>query len=74
MGYKTPLAQAIKALKENPDCQDKASVTKRDYNRYRAEVLNFLGPNKIFSGISCMNWQAFQRLLPSPYRWKSASL
>ena len=59
MGYKTTLALAVKALKENPDYQDKASLTQRDYNRYCADALRFFGPTKIFSGLSSMDWQAF---------------
>ena len=59
MGYKTTLAQAVKALKENPDYQDKASLTQRDYNRYCADALRFFGPTKIFSGLSSMDWQVF---------------
>jgi len=58
-GYTTTLEQAIKALRENPDYKDKASVTLRDYNRYSAAVLEFFGPNKIFSSLTSMDWQAY---------------
>ncbi|MFL2833433.1 MAG: tyrosine-type recombinase/integrase [Coraliomargaritaceae bacterium] len=58
-GYTTTLEQAIEALRENPDYKDKASVTLRDYNRYSAEILKFFGPNKTFSSLTSMDWQAY---------------
>jgi|GEM_PF-5339730 len=59
MGYKTTLAQAIDALKQNPDYRDKAVVTKRDYNRYCSDALRFFGPEKTFSALSSMDWKDF---------------
>jgi len=58
-GYTTTLEQAIEALRENPDYKDKASVTLRDYNRYSADILEFFGPNKTFSSLTSMDWQAY---------------
>ena len=58
-GYTTTLEQAIEALRKNSDYQDKAPVTLRDYNRYSAELLEFFGPNKIFSSLTSMDWQAY---------------
>ena len=58
-GLNTTLSEAVTALQSNPDYQDKASTTKRDYDHYAKHVLSFFGLNRNFSSIGSRDWQDY---------------